>query len=77
MMRNNFTICYFFILFLLLLSTSPLFAQNHLKPGFNKQEYLDLLTLSERFGDKDKTTNINIPQDYHYVYRSPEMDHLS
>lgn len=72
-MEYKFKIYWFFILFLQFLSPATSFAQHHIKPGFNKVEYLDMLKLGERFSDKDHASNPNIPHGYRYVYISPEV----
>jgi heat shock protein HslJ len=43
----------------------------HLQPGFDKAEYIELMKLSARFGDSSYTQAIPAPQQYQFVYRSP------
>ncbi len=53
-----------------------LFAKSygqHLKPGFDKAEYLDLLKLCARHGDSNYVKKIPKPEHASFVYRSPVM----
>ncbi|HEY1045922.1 MAG TPA: META domain-containing protein [Bacteroidia bacterium] len=53
---------------ILLGSTS--FAQT-LQAGFDKQEYTDMMKISARFGDSAYYSNLPVPGQYHFEYRSP------
>jgi hypothetical protein len=49
---------------------SDLKAQS-LQPGFEKNEYIELLKLSAQFGDSAYRAKFPAPANYHFVYRSP------
>jgi len=65
--------CRLWILALVFLA-NPLFAR-HLKPGFDKEEYRQLMYLSARTGalSPDYYAKIPEPKDFKMVYRSPVM----
>ncbi len=42
----------------------------HLQPGFDKAQYLDLMKVSAQFGDSTYVNSIPAPKDYKFVYRS-------
>jgi hypothetical protein len=48
------------------------FSQS-LKPGFDKQEYVELMKVSAQFGDSGYAARIRPDEGYQLVYRSPEM----
>ncbi|MDJ1506186.1 lipase family protein [Xanthocytophaga agilis] len=56
------------VLIFIILTTS--YAQV-LKPGFDKEEYMELMKVSARFGDTTYSNAIAKPQQYDFVYRSP------
>ncbi|MBE9601272.1 lipase family protein [Pedobacter sp. MC2016-24] len=60
----------YLLILLLLAFSSPTFAQ-YLKPGFDKQEYIELMKISARFGDTSYSKKIPAPADYDFAYRSP------
>lgn len=61
-----------FSFLLVLLTTSiGLCSAQHLKPGFNKDEYIEMLKISAAFGDSAYVASFPKPQQYHFVYRSP------
>ncbi len=43
----------------------------HLKPGFNKQEYIEMLKIFSRHGDSLFFKDIAAPEHFRFVYRSP------
>ncbi|XZF15076.1 lipase family protein [Chitinophagaceae bacterium MMS25-I14] len=45
----------------------------HLQPGFDKEEYLELLRVSARHGDSNYFSKIEAPEHFRYVYTSPVM----
>ncbi|MEQ9440704.1 MAG: META domain-containing protein [Cyclobacteriaceae bacterium] len=59
-------------LFLILL-TSGLAIGQQLRPGFNKEEYLDLMKISAQFGDSTYRESIPVPPEYTLAYHSPTM----
>lgn len=61
------------ILFFLLLSTLSVSAQT-LKPGYDKEEYLEMLRITQ-FQIDTPWQALEVPQPYHHklAYRSPEM----
>ena len=59
-----------FLLFIFVISLCIANAQ-HLKPGFDKSEYIELLRVSSRLGDSSYFKKIAAPQRFHFVYRSP------
>ncbi len=42
----------------------------HLKPGFDKAEYIDLMKVSAKFGSEEYYASIGGPMNYDFVYRS-------
>lgn len=56
----------------LLLSLCVAHAQQ-LKPGFNKEEYSNLMKVSAEFGDSSYAASIPVPSGYKLLYRSPIM----
>jgi hypothetical protein len=52
------------------LLTCTLTAQ-HLKPGFDKEEYIGLMKVSAQFGDSGYGRSMPPPPEYKFVYRSP------
>jgi len=66
-MRNSLL----FILAIFIFSTTT--SAQQLKPGFDKAEYIDLMKLSSRFGDSPYYSNIPLPPNYQFLYRSPVM----
>lgn len=58
--------------FLFLWSNFILQAQSF-RPGFDKQEYIDLMKVSAQFGDSAYAAQLSPPQDYRMIYRSPAM----
>ncbi len=55
-----------------LLCLEPAVAQ-HLKPGFSKSEYIELMKLSAQFGDSTYRSKIPVPPAYTLAYRSEVM----
>jgi len=43
----------------------------HLKPGFDKQEYIELMKVSAQFGDSSYRADLPVPPEYKLEYRSP------
>ncbi|MGV3589159.1 MAG: lipase family protein [Adhaeribacter sp.] len=68
-------VLFLFLLFFFTLFTS-LFGQK-LKPGFNKQEFLEMIYLSARHADTVYYKNIPKPEKFKIVYRSPTMGLLN
>ncbi|HZX57088.1 MAG TPA: hypothetical protein VFE54_00115, partial [Mucilaginibacter sp.] len=57
----------------LLLFLFSLTAQAQLKPGFDINEYLELMRVSrQQFGDTLKGDFTPRPQQFHKIYQSPE-----
>jgi hypothetical protein len=54
----------------LLFACTGTFAQ-HLKPGFDISEYIELLKVSARHGDTSYYRTMPAPEKYKFVYRSP------
>ncbi len=54
----------------LLFIGSQLVAQ-HLQPGFDKAEYIEMMKISARFGAPEYVAAIPAPANYKFVYRSP------
>lgn len=62
-------LCFFFHLFVV-----ESFAQTtKLKPGFDKEEFLELLKVSSRQGDSLYNPDLPVPEKFQKIYRSPEM----
>ena len=59
----------YFCILLFLLAAHPVAAQ--LQPGFDKQEYLDLMTVSAQVGDSAYRAALPIADGYSFSYRSP------
>jgi len=59
-----FTICHFIIFSL---------SGQHLKPGFDKSECIEMLKIGAKFGDSAYQRKIPDPQEYKKLYRSPVM----
>lgn len=66
---KQLSICTFLILFFYQL---PSFAQK-LKPGFDKEEYTELLKVCARHGDSLYFSRIEAPRRFHFVYRSADI----
>jgi hypothetical protein len=60
----------YFLIPLILLFSSHIFAQ-HLKPGFDKQEYTEMMKISAKFGDTNYVKKMPAPTSYDFAYRSP------
>lgn len=58
------------LLFVLILSLQKGWTQ-HLEPGFDKNEYLDLLKITAQVGDSSYIATIKVPEAYDLAYRSP------
>jgi hypothetical protein len=58
----------FFILFVIVCNVC---TAQHLKPGFNRDEYIGLMKVSAQFGDSAYAAGIPPPPEYRFVYRSP------
>lgn len=58
------------VLFLLFAQVS---VAQKLKPGFDRQEYTDLLKITAKNSDPKESKNIVAPINYHLLYRSPVM----
>src|SRR5450755_1394538 len=65
-MKKVFSPAFLFSLF----SISTLSAQ-HLKPGFDKSECIQLLEMGAKFGDSAYAASIPSPVNYIMIYRSP------
>jgi hypothetical protein len=64
-----YTLFFFFQLFFV-----DSFAQTtKLKPGFDKEEFLELLKVSSRQGDSLYNPDLPAPEKFQKIYRSPEM----
>lgn len=64
-----FSLCFFFQNALF-----TVFAQSStLKPGFDKEEFLELLKVSSRQSDSLYNPDLPAPKNFKMVYRSPEM----
>jgi hypothetical protein len=61
------------VLICIILSLPVLLIAQHLKPGFDREECLELLKMSARHGDSSYYNKIPAPQRFKFVYRSPEM----
>jgi heat shock protein HslJ len=61
------------IFFTLSLSLSFSSFSQPLRPGFDAEEYRELLTLSVQFGDSAYRRTLKPAEGYHHVYRSPVM----
>ena len=60
--------------FFLQLCVVESFAQTtKLKPGFDKEEFLELLKVSSRQGDSLYNPDLPAPEKFQRIYRSPEM----
>jgi thiol-disulfide isomerase/thioredoxin len=67
---------YLILLFLYIfqLGNTASFAQNNIiKPGFIKEEYIELLKISSRQSDSLYNPDFPAPKEFEMVYRSPEM----
>ncbi len=60
-----------YLLAVMLICTLTLAAQ-HLKPGFDRAECMELLKMSARHGDSSYYNKIPKPERFRLVYRSPE-----
>ena len=58
-------------LLIIVFITLTLNAQ-HLKPGFDRDEYIDLMKVSAQFGAPAYANALKPPPEYKYAYRSPE-----
>lgn len=67
----------FLLLFILFFSATTLLSGQKLRPGFNKQELLELIYLSARQADTVYYRNIPAPEKFSIVYRSPVMGLLN
>ncbi|TDB62391.1 META domain-containing protein [Arundinibacter roseus] len=54
-----------------LLATSSLLSAQSLRPGFDKNEYLEMLKISANFGDSSYVAAFPKPERFDFVYRSP------
>ena len=62
------------ILYAFQLGNSASLAQNNIiKPGFIKEEYIELLKISSRQSDSLYNPDFPAPTEFEMVYRSPEM----
>nr|WKN39146.1 META domain-containing protein [Tunicatimonas sp. TK19036] len=61
------------LLILLTLLASGFAYGQRLEPGFNKEEYLDLMKISAQFGDSAYRESIPVPPQYTLAYHSPTM----
>lgn len=52
---------------------NTLIAFCQLSPGFNRQEYVDLMKVSAQFGDSGYAAKLPPPEGYKILYRSPVM----
>ncbi|MBA4166292.1 MAG: hypothetical protein H0X41_01865, partial [Chitinophagaceae bacterium] len=52
-------------------------SAQHLKPGFDKQEYIDMLKVSAQFGDSAYSAGIPVPSAYKLAFRSPVVGMLN
>ncbi len=59
-------------LLLVILLTNTLYAQR-LKPGFDRDEYIDMMKISAQFGAPEYAAALKPPPQYKYVYRSPNV----
>lgn len=59
-----------FIIMIVFFSAKEVSAQ-HLHPGFNKAEYIELLKVSAKFGDSTYIKAFPEPEKFNFVYRSP------
>jgi hypothetical protein len=57
-----------FLFFALLLSLAS--GAQHLRPGFDKKEYIEMLKVSAQFGDSAYSAGIPVPPEYKLEYRS-------
>ncbi|MGY6562508.1 MAG: META domain-containing protein [Luteibaculaceae bacterium] len=62
----------FLFLLLFLVFLYPIEAQQ-LKPGFNAQEYYELMCISNQFGDSAYAAKFKVPKQYVKVYRSEPL----
>ncbi len=46
-------------------------SSQQLKPGFDKNEYIGLMKVSAQFGDSAYRASLPVPEEYHFIYRSP------
>ena len=77
-MGANYPLLIFFVMktrytlltFWFVLCSNVLIAQ-HLQPGFDKAEYIEMMKISARFGAPDYVAAIPAPNHYKFVYRSP------
>ncbi|MFT3703407.1 MAG: lipase family protein [Agriterribacter sp.] len=69
MLRNKALLIIILVNFLFI--QAP-FSQ-HLHPGFNKKEYIEMLKVSAKFGDSNYIRAFPEPEKFHFVYRSPEV----
>lgn len=58
------------ILFIIIFSIRGIVHGQVLQPGFDKQEYLELLSISSRFGDSAYQSKISAPKNSKFIYRS-------
>jgi hypothetical protein len=71
-MRKPIISCALFFLIQLIVVES--FAQTtKLNPGFDKEEFLELLKVSSRQGDSLYNPDLPAPEKFQKIYRSPEM----
>lgn len=61
----------YIVLLLSLATTAVIYGQ--LQPGFQKQEYIDLMMLSAQFGGEEYAKEFKPDAKYRMVYRSPEI----
>ncbi len=68
-------ICFFIVLpcVLLVLFSKETIAQSVLKPGFDKNEFLELLKISSHQGDSLYNPDLPAPEKFKMIYRSASM----
>ncbi len=62
-----------FILLSVLLIIPLYSAAQQLKPGFDKAECIDMFKVNSHFAGRSYYEKIGAPQDYRFIYRSPEL----
>ena len=67
----------YIICFILFACSSIAGITQQLKPGFSRDEYIDLMKLSAQFGDSAYAASIPVPAGYRLLYRSPEVGLLN
>ncbi|MEM8965067.1 MAG: lipase family protein [Bacteroidota bacterium] len=66
------TLIIFFLFLSSILVTQFSYCQK-LQPGFDKEEYLDLIRISAQYGDSAYRSGIPVPKKYQLAYRSPTV----